>query len=271
MYGDLHIHSCYSDGTMTPMEIVEAALQAKVSLLAIADHNALEGSRELTSLCANAGLSCLSAVELDSLHRTVDYHILGYNVDLEDTSFRNFVAHSRYCLDQMSVHLIAAMESAGEPVSLAAYINYNMPKNGGGWKALHYLMECGITQQLHEGFRCYDRYHITYGKAGFPNVEEVCQAIHRAGGYAVLAHPGKVIRNVSMSHFRAKVEDLLALGLDGIECYYPAHSDAVTKTCLAICQDHGLFITAGSDCHGDFQTTRIGETQTPLALLQLRS
>lgn len=88
---DLHIHSYYSDGTMAPEEIMEEAIKKNLKMIAIADHNVLEGSKELLSISRNKDIECFPAVEIDTIDNGVNYHILAYNFDIENQEFNQFV------------------------------------------------------------------------------------------------------------------------------------------------------------------------------------
>ena len=121
MYADLHIHSWYSDRTMTVDEIVEQARVRHVSLIAVTDHNQLAGSRECLQKTRGTGIRCLSGVELDAQDFGINFHILGYGVDLENGQFQEFVEANRLRLERVNELLIEKMEHAGEPVSLDEY------------------------------------------------------------------------------------------------------------------------------------------------------
>lgn len=260
-FADLHIHSFYSDGTMSAAEIVEEALCHQTGLIAITDHNQLAGSRELLALAKAGKIRALSGVELDAKDMGINFHILGYGIDLENAAFCTFVEQNRRRLEDVNIQLIRKMEQAGEPVSLKAYLEYDYDHRLGGWKTLHYFEACELVRDFREGFSIYARYQHDYCCADFPSVSEIVDQIHKAGGAAILAHPGKVLPQVSMTEFRQRLEGVMAMGLDGIECWYPSHSAAVTECCLAYCRSHGLRITSGSDCHGSFENTRIGQCQ----------
>lgn len=267
---DLHIHSFYSDGTMSPQEIVDEALARGVGLIAIADHNKLEGSLELDKLCDRFNIHYLSAVELDSLDNGVDVHILGYGIDMQDQEFRDFVQKNRTLLDDISIKLIEKMENDISTITLDDYLSFEYDNKNGGWKALHYFMERGLTKSLIEGFSFYSEYDRSYNCVDFPSVSLVCQYIHKAGGKAVLAHPGILIKETDIDVFKEEVLRIIGLGLDGIECYYPAHTEEVTRVCLEICKENNLIITAGSDCHGAFGKTKVGDMDIPISKLELK-
>ena len=267
--GDLHIHSYFSDGTMSPEEIAGEAERKGVRLLAIADHNMLDGARELADLCKNRKIRNITAVELDSLDGETDVHLLGYGVDLYDPEFCAFVRNNRRLLDQISVNLIRKMQKDYPCVSSDDYEAYRYDRRGGGWKALHYLRDRGLSQSLTGGLPFYGRYGCSYDTVAFPAVRKAAEQIHRAGGRAVLAHPGVVFDPSDISGFEKSVRRMLGMGLDGIECYYPKHPPQVTGLLLKICREGDRMITAGSDCHGRFGSSGIGQTNTPVGCLRL--
>lgn len=269
-YVDLHIHSCYSDGSMTPDEIVNAALKKEIGVLAVADHDATEGSARIKSLCKQHDIVYIPAVEVDALEKKTNFHILAYNFDINDQEFSQFLEHVRFLLDEFSVKLIETMQKDNSGITLSEYMKFDYDRNLGGWKALHYLKYKGLTSTLKEGIRFYPRYDITYDKSGFPSISSVCYRIKKAGGYAVLAHPGELLDSSDMAAFSKELRRIISLGLDGIECYYPTHSESVTQACLDICAEKDLLITAGSDCHGVFGKTEVGEIKIPMEKVSLK-
>lgn len=261
---DLHIHSYFSDGTMSPKEILDEAIMKNLRALAIADHNALEGSKELRELSLNRNIKFISGVEIDTLDNEINYHILGYNFKLEDDMFNKFIEKTRQTLEDVSTRLITKMEKDYEKINLKEYSEYTYPKNGGGWKALHYFKGKKLTKELFDGYQFYAKYGPLYTTANFPNIQESIEQIHKANGIAILAHPGRVLKNLSLQEFETEVRRIVDLGIDGIECYYPTHSKEIIVICKKICKEYNLFITAGSDCHGTFENTVIGENNTEI-------
>lgn len=269
LLADMHIHTYNSDGTMAPQDIVDAAINSGVGLLAVTDHNELAGTIELGKLCNRYDLQYIPGVELDSLDRGVNIHILGYGMDLNDTEFVQFVNRNRQLLDRVNSMLIEKMEPDYDNISYADYLEYHYDRTKGGWKALHYLMEKGLTNTLREGFAFYPRYDCGYDKVDFLSVSEVCEYIHKAGGKAILAHPGVSVKEPDIKAFEREVRRLVSFGADGIECYYPTHSAQITELCLSICKEQNMLITCGSDCHGNFGNAKVGETNTPIRKLNL--
>lgn len=266
---DLHIHSYYSDGTMSPTEILETACKKNVGLISITDHDTIEGSKKLMEISKNYNIKCISGVEIDALENGINYHILAYGFNLEDKSFIEFIKQNRVLLEEVNIKLIHKMQRDYDSITISDYLNFNYDKRMGGWKALHYFFEKGITNSLFEGLMIYSKYEHSYNCVQFPSIKQVCDIIHHAGGKAVLAHPGKGIKSTNLSDFKLKVLDIVDIGVDGIECYYPSHTTDITNICVGICKSRDLLITCGSDCHGKFENTEIGELNIALENLIL--
>lgn len=84
-----------------------------------------------------------------------------------------------------------------------------------------------------------------------------------------MAHPGEVIKETNMTYFKEEILRFINYGLDGVECYYPSHTSDITNVCLEICKDRDLLITAGSDCHGEFGGTEVGEMNISIGRLNV--
>ncbi len=267
-YADLHIHTYYSDGTMSPDMVARRAAANGVGLIAVADHNMLAGSRRLMKCCQREGIRCIPAVELDALEGGNLYHILGYGVDLDDAGFIT-CAGNRNLLDHMNESMVERVACDTPGVSLDDYQRFCRDFRLGGWKALHYFLARGLTSKLRDGIRLYDMYGCYHSDFPFPSVEQACTAVRAAGGKPVLAHPGEMINTADPAEFTATLGLLMAKGVAGIESYYPTHSPEITAACLHYAAGRGLLVTSGSDCHGRFGRTEIGQMKVTLEQLNL--
>ena len=251
MLTDLHMHSYYSDGTMSPREIVEDAKKRNVQLIAITDHNVLDSYTELKEAAEEFGIKVIRGVEIDARFEDIVVHILAYNFEDNENLF-NLIHKAKNELLETSIELIKRMENDYENISLEDYNSYEYDRRKGGWKGIHYLFDRNITEGLFDGMKFYGKYECGHEKFDFPGVKEVCDITHEAGGYVVLAHPCNYYKDKTKEEIIEKLEILKGLGVDGIECYYPANSDLMTETCLEFCKENNMIITAGSDGHGDF-------------------
>ncbi|WP_303188331.1 PHP domain-containing protein [uncultured Clostridium sp.] len=251
MLVDLHIHTYYSDGTMSPKEVVEDAKRKNLGIIAITDHDVLDSYEELKVEAEKAGIIAIRGVEIDSIFEGHLVHLLAYKFEDNEKLFK-LINHAKEQLLETSIELIRRMENDYEGISLEDYNSYEYERRKGGWKGIHYLHDRKITEGLFDGVKFYGKYDCGHEKFDFPSVGEVCNTVHDANGYVVLAHPCNYYSNKNKEEILEKLEILKNLGIDGVECYYPANSDLMTNTCLEFCKDNNLIITAGSDGHGDF-------------------
>jgi len=268
-YADLHIHTTFSDGSLTPEAVVARAVQNGVTMLAVCDHNVTGGSLAVEPLARAAGLRFVRGVEIDALYAGRDVHMLAYGADFDDAALTALLRHERWALDHMSEVLLERMKPDYPALDFDDYLAFPHDPAAGGWKMLQYLMARGVTSAPHDGRLFYPRYGVTYEDAGFESIGEVARIVHAAGGALILAHPGEVFGRVADDAFMTLVEEAVHAGADGIECFYPTHPKEMTERLLAFARGHGLKITAGCDCHGVFGDTDIGQTQTDEGLIVL--
>ena len=251
MLADLHMHSYYSDGTMSPREIVEDAKKRNVQLIAITDHNVLDSYTELKEAAEEFGIKVIRGVEIDARFEDIVVHILAYNFEDNENLF-NLVHKAKNELLETSIELIKRMENDYENISSEDYEAYDYDRRKGGWKGIHYLFDRGITSELFEGVKYYGQYKCGHEYFDYPTVEEVIDAVHEDNGYVVLAHPCNYYKNNTKEEVLEKLEKFKSIGIDGVECYYPANSEMMTETCIEFCKNNNMIITVGSDSHGDF-------------------
>lgn len=251
MLTDLHMHSYYSDGTMSPREIVEDAKKRNVQLISITDHNVLDSYTELKEAAEEFGIKVIRGVEIDARFEDIVVHILAYNFEDNENLF-NLIHKAKNELLETSIELIKRMENDYENISSEDYEAYDYDKRKGGWKGIHYLFDRGITSELFEGVKYYGKYKCGHEYFDYPTVEEVVKAVHEANGYVVLAHPCNYYKNNTKEEVLEKLEKFKSIGIDGVECYYPANSEMMTETCVEFCKNNDMIITVGSDSHGEF-------------------
>ena len=228
MFVDLHIHSYFSDGAQTPEQAALACRDSGVGLAALCDHNSWLGCERFAAACEDLGVQSIRGAEFDCRWQGYHLHILGYG--FTPTPQLAAIAHrSRELLLQMSVDLIEkngpgipAAECGGVPGLPLRPAKRRLGR-------VHYLQEKGVTQTLSEGMPLYARYGLDYTSYPFPQAAEVITAIREAGGAAVLAHPGNYFSGMELASLYTTFNELCALGLGGIEAYYPTHSKILPR------------------------------------------
>lgn len=254
---DLHTHTIYSDGLSTPEELVQRAKMKGLTGIALTDHDTVDGIPAFLAAGRDHGLICIPGVELSTELEGVEFHILGYQVDHTHLGLRKRlkeVLHSRQERARGMLELLAqhGLELAWEEIV--------------GTKPNAFVGRFQIYQALKDkeligpdkDRKAFNYLLGTQGVAYLPHQElstlEAIDLIRAAGGWPVMAHPGRL-------GDERLLPTLVEHGLAGLEVYYPEHSPAVTAKYLAVARDLGLFVTGGSDYHGIPEERDLGDGQ----------
>lgn len=248
---DLHIHTYFSDGTMSPEEVVKTAVAKGVGIVAITDHNSFASWDRFEKAAREASIIPIKGAEINCQYDGKVFHLLAYGFE-NTPQLVGRIAHSDAEMQRMSDDLVVNLSKDFPQVSLEDFEQYTYDRAQGGWKGLHYLLDRGISDKLFGGFKYYREYGCDFTAYDFPQLKELCDVIHQANGYAVLAHPANYYSQLTREELREVLGDLRAQGIDGIECYYPTHSELMTETCMSFCKENDMLITVGSDEHGAF-------------------
>lgn len=250
---DLHIHTDASDGCDNPRSLLEKARALDLGLIAVTDHDSVGNVEGMLDLALEYGIKVLPGVEISATKCDKDFHILAYNIDVQNKVLREVIAYNNQTLTEKDVDTIKRLQELGWAVNEAEYYAYQAPAGIGGWQALNYLKSKGLCSGVNDFFT---RIYVKENGLGFPTFikpSEVIAAIHGAGGLAILAHAGSSFHGLGMEMPFAVFADEC---LDGYECYHPGHDQQSTEILLAHCAANGLLSTAGSDYHGEFAPGR---------------
>jgi 3',5'-nucleoside bisphosphate phosphatase len=264
---ELQSHSTVSDGQLAPGDVVEAAVEAGVSVLALSDHDAIAGVAPAKAVAAVQDIELVPAVEMSCVHEFADdLHMLGYWIDLE----RIAPACERAQQERVS--------RAGEIVERLRGLGFHLTLDDAiaeSGDALsvgrpHIARAAGAKpEQMGNFFR---EYLVPGAKAfvprSWPTADQAAELIHDAGGVAVVAHPYWDVKDPE------RVATLIeALNVEGVEAFYPDHNRKQTAHLLELCAKRGLTPTGSSDFHGPthktfsrfgaYQTYGLGEPEVP--------
>lgn len=238
---DLHTHSNCSDGADTPREIVQKAKENGLALMALTDHDTVNGVNEALLAGRAAGVTVLPALEMDT-EWTAEMHILGLDVDVQSEALTNALALAMRRRIERNRVIFERLRRAGcdvEPL---------ITRTEGSVTRLHIalaLVDGGYAADLRDAFSRY----LLRGAPGYYAVqrfspEEVVSIIRAASGVPVWAHPfhgGNVHKELAM---------LVSAGITGVEAYHPSATEGQSSVLLSLARQHGLLVTCGSDCHG---------------------
>lgn len=245
MFVDLHIHSTFSDGFFTPQEIVDAAKKKNIGVIAITDHDSVDGfiaAREYIKTILN-GPRIFSGIELGTQIDEKAIHILGYHFDENYEPLLERIYELRHARESRLAQIVDKVNSLGYNVAVEATdISHRAFGRPHVAKA---LVEKGYFKDIQEAFDIL----LKRGKPGYvpqPKLSpvEAVDLIHQAGGIAFLAHPSE-LKDLSL------VQSLLAsIKFDGIEVWHPS-ADEEMDTWLEMAKTYKLLTSGGSDFHGD--------------------
>ncbi len=253
---DLHTHSSYSDGVLSPKKLVAEAKKAGVTVLALTDHDTIEGLVEFLEACATVSIQAIPGIEVSCTLGTHDVHILGYGIRHTDENLQTYCTAKKSFNHQRVRRIITLLadqgiELDGEAILADAGDN---PKRVHIIRAIHQqpallkkiLGTFAIPDDINTLFRTLvGRNGIAYVPGKVTTPREAIQLITASGGIAVLAHPALY---VSMTD--KDIMTLIEAGLQGIECYYPEFTLEETTRFLAIAKQFNLIVTGGTDFHG---------------------
>ena len=256
---DLHLHTTASDGSDSPLSLIEKAKKAGISVMAITDHDTISG---LADIGDPDGITVVRGIEFSCHSEVLDFdcHILGYGFDPENTSILRAIEHGRqmrlFKLGKRIEYLDSefGIKLTNEEITeLRSFNSVAKPH------IARILMRRGLAVSVADAI---DKY---LKGAKFPDdridAREAIDAIHDAGGVSVYAHPlgGERERRLTPCEVFERISALKTLGIDGIEACYSRYNEEERTLLIKIAREHELLVSAGSDYHGENKTVRLGE------------
>uniref|UniRef100_A0A7C3UX37 PHP domain-containing protein n=1 Tax=Desulfobacca acetoxidans TaxID=60893 RepID=A0A7C3UX37_9BACT len=250
-YIDLHTHSNASDGTLPPRQVVRLAKERGLKALALTDHDTIDGLAQAVAAGQELGVEVIPGGEISARHVNGSMHILGYFLDYASQDLAQRLAVLKQARKDRNPQIIAKLNALGLPITMEQVARLSGGGQIGRPHIARALYESRQVRSIQEAFDIYlGNNGLAYvSKFRFPP-EEAIGMIRNAGGLAVLAHPFTLGRHTAES-LRPLLQELMALGLAGLECYYPEHSPDQEELYLSLARNLGLLITGGSDFHGD--------------------
>jgi predicted metal-dependent phosphoesterase TrpH len=251
---DLHVHSNRSDGSMTPSELVDLAIEKGLSAFALTDHDTVDGIPEALSRArywAEQGIQIevIPGIEFSTEYMGKDIHIVGIDIDYDADFFKQYLTDFVNARIERNIKMCKNLQEAGIDITFEKLME-EYP--GSVITRAHYarfLHDHGYTSSMKEAFERYVGDHTKY----FVPREKVTpvQAVElvlRAGGIPILAHP--VIYGLGKTALDTLVSELKAAGLIGIEAVYSTYTPSDERDIKALALKHDLAISGGSDFHG---------------------
>ena len=274
---DLHVHSCFSDGTCTPEELVVQAKKAGLKAFALTDHDTVAGVPDAVRYGKEMGIQVIPGVELSceymvSVGRKKEIHILGYCLDYTQPELCQTLADAANERVERNRKMCKNLSNAGFPITyenlLARFPNTILTRA----HFARFLYEKGAVGSIDAAFRkILAQNGPYYVKRRYLTPKQGIDAIKKAGGIPVLAHP--LLYKLSVTEIRNLLTELVCYGLKGIEAIYSRNHGNDEAFVRKLAKEYHLFITGGTDFHGDNKPdlsigTGTGKMQIPATLLE---
>ncbi|MGB5637205.1 MAG: PHP domain-containing protein [Waterburya sp.] len=263
---ELHAHTTYSDGILTPQQLVARAANAGVKALAITDHDTLYGWDEAIAAAIPYNLEIVPGVELSTVHNGRSLHILGYypRKELLAAPLAERLAGRK----QRAKQMIENLAKMGYPLELDGF-DHDMAL--GRPHIASAMVKAGYVNSSQEAFERFlgedQPAYVHYEKF---SIQSGISLILDCGGVPVWAHP-YLFRGGRVEEI---LPELIAAGLMGIEVYHPHHGNNKVNRLKELCAEHNLLITGGTDYHGsdlehpENEPWRLNQLKLPLSLLE---
>lgn len=245
---DLHCHSHFSDGILSPQMLLARAKEREVNVLALTDHDTIAGLDLAQQAADEVGITLINGIEFSSQWGKGGVHIVGLGFAVDSAELQLAIAHQHTARISRSEQIAARLAKLGITGTLeAAQLIAGEALVGRPHFAQH-LVNIGAVNNINSAFKKY----LGAGKSAdvkyqWPDMTTVIQWIHAAGGVAVLAHPCKY--DFTRTKMCALISDFAQAGGDALEVISGQQSAAMTNDLARIANAHNLAASCGSDFH----------------------
>lgn len=246
---DLHVHSTRSDGTYTPTELVNYAVEKGLSAFALTDHDTIDGINEAVEAAKDKPVTVIPGIEYSTEYLGRDVHIVGLFIDYKSPAFVEYLNSFKQSRIDRNHKLCRNLQNAGIDITYDALIQMFPDAVITRAHYAKFLLSKGYVTSLKEAFARYVGDHTPYFVHREKiTPEEVIQLTLKAGGVPVLAHP--TLYHLGKEQLDILVSTLKSKGLAGMECIYSTYSAAEEREMKALAAKYGLLASGGSDFHG---------------------
>lgn len=261
---DLHSHTHASDGILRPSELIQTAKGAGVDVLAVTDHDTIDGLDEAMRAARELGLELLPGIEISCFAPAGEIHVLGLGIDPAAPGLVEWLDELMARRRERFFAMIEQLGAAGIALDAEAIITEHGERGSLGRPHIaRALVAGGHATSIDDAFRKFlNKGRPAYVERYRLEAADAIAHIHAAGGCAVQAHPGAMGSD-------ADIPALVELGLDGLEAGHPDHSPGKRARYESMAAELGLLVTGGSDYHGDpaGRATKLGQGRTAEAML----
>ncbi len=248
MKSDFHIHTYYSDGVYSPEKIVDTAIGVGLQVIALTDHDNVLSYKVASDYIKqnNKPLELIKGVEINTLYKNYEVHILGYMMDTDNSDFKGLLKTQQNARIEQ-VNKIIDLLSKKEGIKIKLEDIKKQVAEGGSIGRPHIakaITNAGGTTNVMEAYAKYiHEKSPVYVPRKTVSPQDAVEIIYDAGGIPVIAHPHDIDIAEEL------IKELMIHGLRGIEAYHRKHSPACVEYFSSMAENLGLIVTGGSDFH----------------------
>lgn len=241
---DLHLHTTYSDGVLSPYELIKKAKERSLRTISITDHDNVNAIDDAIEIGKEFGVEVIPGVELSASVGDKEVHILGYFVDYNHPEFLEHLSMFRRERLRRAERIVEKLNNLNVPLKLEDVLERAGSASVGRPHIATALVEGGFAGSYREAFSKYIGYGCpAYEKKYHLSPTDALKLVASASGLSFLAHPGKYMADGALLQF-------INAGLDGVEVVHPSHSPENTAHYRGIVNEYFLLESGGSDYHG---------------------
>ncbi len=240
---DLHTHTIYSDGALSPCELVRLAKEKGLRALAITDHDSVNALPEAIECGNRLGVEIIPGLEISSDVNDTEIHLLGLFVDYENTELKKYLSFFREERFHRAKRIVKKLTAMNVEISIEEIEEEAQSSAIGRPHIANILYKKGYVENYLDAFHKYlGDYAPAFERKIHVSLQGAIKLINDAGGLAILAHPARMNEELLTAIIRA--------GIDGIEVIHPSHTSSLQKFYLGIVEQYCLLESGGSDFHG---------------------
>ena len=247
MYADLHIHSCFSDGILSPKEILDEVISTSLESIAITDHDNIQGSIEAQKINRRNGydLEIIPGIEFSCLENRQDFHIIGLFIDYDSPYLNETIdVMQKKRIDSIK-KIVKFLNQKNINISFEDILSLAKGSVGRPHVALD-LINKRYAKNVNEAFDKYLSNKILINiREPRMNVSQAIITIKKCGGIPIWAHP-----NIKDINFEKNLQEFIVMGLAGIEVASPRYGLNRQEIIMNVCSKYNLLLSGGSDFHG---------------------
>ncbi len=244
---DLHIHTTYSDGVLSPEELVDSAIEVGLTTISITDHDNVLGYYAAKKHIEDSQkqLEIIPGIEINTFYKKQEIHVLGYFMDLDNPDFQAMIEKQRKARKTQAQEIAKRLQKIGINVTYEDIKKCVIQKGSIGRPHIaKSIMQKGTVSSVTEAYSKYiNDSSKVYVQRKTVTPHEAVETIYDAGGIPVIAHP------CDIENAQELIEELISYGLRGIEAYHRKHTPAMIEYFCSLAEKYDLIVTGGSDFH----------------------